>query len=662
MAGPWEQYQQAQAPAPQAGPWMQYQQPPQAQEPAQAAPEQPGMLDQIGRQLGLTARYGMEGAGNLANLVTEPIRQNVTDPLARMMSGGPNLSDLITGNQAPQGESTGDAMSRLADSLGLPKPEGSLEQGVGNASRALVGTGLSAGAGLAARAPQLAAQPLMQAISTLTGSGAQTTAQEAGAGPGGQLIASLAGGLTPGALSAGTPAAVRTAIRGTDPSKLNQNIAAFESAGTTGTVGQMSENRVMRALESLIARVPGGAGVMQKKAATQADETGAGLQALADKLAQKTSPTTAGRTIEQGITGDGGFVSRFKEQASKLYDQVDQHMPAQTPVAVPATKNFLAQASTPTKGAEATSALLSNPKLAGIGQALNEDLSKAANGTLPYEAVKALRTRVGTMIADAGITSDVPRGELKRLYGALSEDIRNTAAQNPKALAATNRAENYYRAGMDRIERVESVVNKAGGPEKIFAAATSGTREGATTLRSVMQSLKPEEAKILTSTVVRRLGRANPGAQNDTGDAFSTETFLTNWNGLSKEAKSTLFDRMGPDYRASMDNVARMASNLRSGSKVFRNPSGTSDATIQAATVGSAVTSLLMGSPAGAAGVAAAVGGANIGAKLLTNPTFVRWLGRNTNRPIGSLNAQIGVLANMGKDDPDITEFVEQLR
>ena len=628
----------------------------------QAQAEQPGMLDQIGRQLGLTARYGMEGAGNLANLVTEPIRQNVTDPLARMMSGGPSLSDLITGNQAPQGESTGDAMSRLADSLGLPKPQGSLEEGVGNASKALVGTGLSAGAGLAAGAPQLAAQPLMQGISTITGAGAQSAAQEAGAGPGGQLLASLAGGIAPGAISAGVPAAVRGAIRGSDPSKLNQNIAAFKDAGTTGSVGQASENRVMRALESLISRVPGGAGVMQKKAASQADETGKGLQALADQLAPKTNPTTAGRAIEQGITGDGGFVSRFKEKASQLYDQVDQHMPAQTPVAVPATKNFLAQASTPTKGAEATSALLSNPKLAGIGQALNEDLAKAANGTLPYEAVKALRTRVGAMIADAGITSDVPRGELKRLYGALSEDIRNTAAQNPKAFAATNRADNFYRAGMDRIDRVESVVNKAGGPEKIFQAATSGTREGASTLRAVMQSLKPEEAKILTSTVVRRLGRANPGAQNDTGDAFSTETFLTNWNGLSKEAKSTLFDRMGPDYRASMDNVARMASNLRSGSKVFRNPSGTSDATIQAATVGSAVTSLLMGHPGGAASVGLVVGGANVGAKLLTNPTFVRWLGRNTNRPIGSLNAQIGVLANMGKDDPDIAEFVNQVK
>lgn len=633
MAGPWEQYQQAQ---PQAGPRMQYQQAaPQAPD---APQEQPGMLSQIGRQLGLTARYGVEGAGNLLGMVSDPLGQ------------------FLPGYQP-----TGQAASGLADSLGLPQPQGDLEQGVGNASRALVGTGLSAGAGLAAGAPQLAAQPLMQAISTMTGSGAQSAAEEGGAGQGGQLAAALAGGLTPGALVAGAPAAVRGIARGTDPTRLNQNIAAFEAAGTTPTVGQASENRAMRALESLMARVPGGAGVMQKKAATQADEVGTRLQKLADDLAQKTNPTTAGRAIEQGITGEGGFVSRFKEQASKLYDELDKHMPADTPVKLSATQAFLAKSAAPTKGAEATSALLANPKLGQIGEALGQDLA-GSGGALPYEAAKSLRTRVGEMIANAGIVSDVPRAELKQLYGALSQDIRAQAAKDPKAFAAANRAENYYRAGLDRLEKVESVVQKNGGAEKIFAAATAGTREGATTLRAVMQSLKPEEAKILTSAVVRRLGRANPGAQNDTGDAFSTQTFLTNWNGLSKEAKSTLFDRMGPDYRSSMDNIARMASNLRSGSKVFSNPSGTSDATIQAATVGSAVTSLLMGSPGGAAAVAGVVGSANLGSRLMTNPTFVRWLGRNTNRPIGSLNAQVGVLANMGKDDPDIAEFVGQFR
>ena len=605
----------------------------QIDQPQAAQAEQPGMLSQIGRQLGLTARYGMEGAGNLAGMVSDPFSQ---------FMGATPLGQLAT-----QG----------ADAMGLPSPQGGLEQGVANASRALVGTGLSAGAGLAAGAPQLAAQPLMQALSTMSGSGAQ----QAGAGPGGQLVAALAGGLAPGAASFAIPGAVRGAVRGTDPTRFNQNVAAFEGAGTTASVGQASESRVMRALESLMARIPGGAGVMQKKAASQSDEIGYGLQDMANSLAPKSNPTTAGRAIEEGITGQGGFVSRFKEQASKLYDELDQHMPGETPVKLNATQAFLAKSTTPTKGAEATSAMLANPKLGQIGQALGEDIA-GSGGALPYQAAKALRTRVGEMIANAGIVSDVPRAELKQLYGALSQDIRAQASTNPKALAAANRAENYYRAGLDRIEKVESVVNRAGGAEKVFQAATSGTREGATTLRAVMQSLKPEESKILTSTVVRRLGRANPGAQNDVGDAFSTETFLTNWNGLSKEAKSTLFDRMGPGFREDMDNIARVASNLRSGSKVYANPSKTSDATIQAATVGSAVTSLLMGSPGGAAAVGGAVASANLGSRLMTNPTFVRWLGRNTNRPVGALNGQIGVLANMGKDDPDVAEFVSQFR
>jgi len=399
---------------------------------------------------------------------------------------------------------------------------------------------------------------------------------------------------------------------------------------------------------------------MAKNAERQQSQMGAKMAQYADELGQKTDPTRTGAAIERGIVGENGFVQRFKAKASELYDALDQHMPPETPVPLKATQSLLAKEVTPTKGAEATSSRWMSQFLKDTAADLKIDM--APDGSIPFSAAKELRSRVGAKLADSGLVSDIPKAELKRLYGSLSQDIRAQAAKDPKAFAAANRAENYYRSGLDRLEKVESVVKKNGGAEKIFAAATAGTREGATTLRSVMQSLKPEEAKILTSAVVRRLGRANPGAQNDTGDAFSTQTFLTNWNGLSKEAKSTLFDRMGPDYRSSMDNIARMASNLRSGSKVFSNPSGTSDATIQAATVGSAVTSLLMGSPGGAAAVAGAVGSANLGARLMTNPTFVRWLGRNTNRPIGSLNAQVGVLANMGKDDPDIAELVGQFR
>lgn len=613
--------------------------------PEVAQPEEAprGTLGEIGRQLGLTGRYALEGAGNVAGMLADPLGQ------------------FLPGYQP-----TGQAAASLADKIGLPKPEGGLEENVAAASKALAGTGLTAGLGSVANVSQLTAQPLMQAISSMAGGAASDAARQSGGGELAQTLAGLGAGGAIGA-AGGMPAATKALMRGAEggagQARMLDNIAAFAGAGTTPSVGQATQSRVGQALESLLSKTPGAAGVMSRKATSQADEIGGNLNKLADDLAPKTNPTTAGRAIEQGIAGEGGFVSRFKAKASQLYDELDQHMPGDTQVPVRATVQFLSKAASPTKGAEATSALLANPKLGAIGSALAEDLAQAQNGALPYEAVKQLRTRVGEMIADSGLTSDVPRAQLKQLYGALSQDIRNQASKDPKAFAAANRAENYYRAGMDRLDKVENVVSRAGGPEKIFQAATSGTREGATTIRSVMQSLQPDEAKMVTSAVVRRLGRAKPGAQNDVGDAFSTETFLTNWNGMSPEAKGALFNRMGPGFRESMDQVAKVASNLRQGSKVFQNPSGTGQAGAQMATVGSALTSLLLGHPGGAAAVGTGVGAANLSAKLMTSPTFVKWLASNSNRPIGALSGQISALANAAQkdDDPDALEFAQML-
>ena len=42
-------------------------------------------LNQIPRQLGLAARYAIEGPAQAAEIITEPIRQNITDPLARLL-------------------------------------------------------------------------------------------------------------------------------------------------------------------------------------------------------------------------------------------------------------------------------------------------------------------------------------------------------------------------------------------------------------------------------------------------------------------------------------------------------------------------------------------------------------------------------------------------
>jgi len=624
----------------------------------QPAQQDPGMLEQIGRQLGLTGRYAVEGVGNLLGTVSDPIGQTADALIPREKT----LSGIITGqNDAPRYEQTGHAASRLADWLGLPKPEGALEDTVGAASRALVGTGITAGAGAAASIPALADQAGLQAASAMLGGGATEAAKQGGLGEGAQMAAGIGASLLPGAGAAGQGAA-RWLARGGEEGRQNvlNNLDAFAAAGTTPSIGQASEAPMARRLETLLSRAPGGSGPMLAKAQGQADDIGGKLQELANGLAPKTDPTIAGRAIERGITGSGGFVDRFKSKARDLYDKVDQFMPAETPVPMKATQTFLAKMASPTKGAEATSSLLSNPKLAAIGEALTTDVQ---NGALPYQAVKQLRTRVGEMIANAGLVSDVPRGELKQLYGALSQDIRAQTMQDPKAFAAANRAENFYRAGMDRLDKVESVVQRAGGPEKIFQAAMSGSREGASTLHGVMQSLGGDEAKMVTSAVIRRLGRANPSAQNDVGDAFSTETFLSNWNGMSPQAKQVLFNRMGTGFRGDMDRIAKVASNLREGSQVYKNPSGTAAALSNQTTGAGAVLSVLLGHPGVAATIGATTGGANLMSRLMTNPTAVKWIAQQTQKPIGMLPAQIAVLAQAGKvnDDPDLSEFAQAL-
>ena len=91
-------------------------------------------LNSIPRQLGLTARYALEGPAQAAQIVTEPIRNFITDPISRLF-GGKN------------GKPLGEVASGAADWLGLPTPQGANERVVGDAARLVAGAGATMGAG-----------------------------------------------------------------------------------------------------------------------------------------------------------------------------------------------------------------------------------------------------------------------------------------------------------------------------------------------------------------------------------------------------------------------------------------------------------------------------------------------------------------------------------
>jgi len=622
---------------------------------------------------GLGLRNVVEGAADLAGIVTDPL-----------ISGW----NALTGDtQVPTRQAWGNALT----AIGVPQPETEGERVAGDIGRALTGTALTMGAGTllqggrtAAAAPSglsrlgdlLTAQPVQQVIAAGGGAAAAGAARESGVGAGGQALAGLAGALTPAGLGALGAASLRGLVRGpgfkpSNPSKLSglqkmqQTVGDFAAVGATPSVGQASGNRAIQGLENLLAGAPTSTGVLSRFAERQADDIGGGLQRLSNLLAPNASAERAGRAIERGAET---FANNTKAMKRALYWQADQFIPGSTQMPLARTQRTLQELTTPVTGAEATTGALIKPRIQQMAENLTADIAAAqatGGAGIPYEAVKKIRSEIGEQLSDFTLSADRPTAELKRLYASLSQDLEEAArAAGPQAERAARRANNYTRAAADRIEQVQRVIDKNGGPEHVFNAAMSGTRDGGTTLRAVMQSLPREGQQALTGAVIKRMGLATPGAQDAAGDVFSSSTFMTNWSKLSAEAKRSLFDRYGKDFSANMDRIARVASNIKEGSKVYANPSGTANRAAALTYGGALVGSMFDPSLVSSGGLVLGGAAANAAARWFTNPTVVRWLARSTQLPRGALlQATRQALAEAERTgDADLADAAQQLQ
>ncbi len=782
----------------------------------------PGVLGDIndfgndlGRAAVMTGRSVVQGALGIPALLHDAL---VMTPYNAIAKAAGSDSRINPGSQQ---------LDSYMNAVGIPNPQpaNATERYASAIDRGLGGVIGGAGIGnIASTSPNLVTQGVgntltnnigAQAASAATGATSAQLAHDAGAGPVGQTVAGLVGGLVP-SVPAMTKIATQVAMRGGEAGRqqVANNISDFANAGTTPTVGQATQNARTQGMESLLAKTPGAVNVMKGAAQRQADQVSGGLDNLANGLSPGADSGAAGNAIIQGVGGPGGFVERFKQASSNLYNNLDKYIPQNTPIDISKTKQALADINAGITNAPQTSALMQNPKLVQLERAINsdansqdqmmnlyhgggddltninggsgpgnifggifasnnkqsalshgsslynvqvpsskvltqdildsgipendlyklirksvidddsnsvdpEDLMRVfreenpseasweaqrirgdvaknlgyqavqmndehgisylvlpgvpvkkvspqqyddssnnyTNGNLPYAAVKHIRSMIGDQLSDFQLTSDVPRSKLNALYGALSDDMKQ-AAQNsgPQAQAAWNKANEFYKSGQDRIDTLQRVVNQNGGPEAVFNSAMAGTKDGATTLNSVMNSLSPADQKMVSAAVINRLGKATPGQQNAAGDEFSMGSFLTNWNKLSPQAKSTLFDRYGPSFSKDMDSIANVASNVRSGSRYLANPSGTAASAAQIGTVGAFITSALTGHPLGAGAIAAGTGVANLGARLMTNPTFVKFLAKKVDVPIQGLVPTISALQTTAREkkDPDI--------
>lgn len=621
--------------------------------------DEPQPQNEIVRQLGLTARAGIKGALSLPGVVS--------DAATGVVNTG--LDAALGKDKGFRFRTVNSAVDNILTGAGVAEPRNATERVVQDITGAMAGAGStvaagrvlqSAGAPISQKAGEmLAAGPGLQTTGGALSAGASGVTRENDGGAVAQTVAGLAGAAAPGLLSAGVAEGTRRVLRGGEAGRqrVSDNIRLFnDAAGTTPSVGQAAEGRVPRALESVLAKTPGGAGVMSRSAQQKSDAIAASVTKLADELAPGGSAIKAGEAITSGVQG---FKDGFKAVQGRLYQTLDKHIKPDTPLDVANTRAALAKLNEGIPGAPNISEFFKNSKIKGIDAALVADLEQSlavkaaprntlwnspgpniADGRLPYEAVKKLRTLVGNEIADNSLLADVPRSKWTALYGALSDDLGVAAKKaGPQAEESFQWANQFTRTQLERLEQLSGIVGKD-APEKVFSAAMSGTAEGNTVLKRVVDAIPKENRKELASAVLRRMGRATNGNQNELGDAFSTETFLTNLNKLSPDSRATLFGRLGvPNTENKLLEFAKVASNVREGSKVFANPSGT-QAAVSAQTAGlAALTGVLTGNlPVAAAAVGTPIA-ANYLAKKMTNPDAVRWLGRRTEVPVGAITA-----------------------
>lgn len=294
-----------------------------------------------------------------------------------------------------------------------------------------------------------------------------------------------------------------------------------------------------------------------------------------------------------------------------------------------------------------------------------------------FDSLRQLRTLIGRGIKSTRDPGQV--GQLKQLYGALSDDLEEgVKAQGPEAHQSYTLFNSVAKQNAGTQKTLTRAVNKLGGPEAVFKTAIAGSKDGATKISPIMESLDDEGKNVFRSTVLHRLGRVGGAADAP----FDANTFLKNWQSMSPEAKNVMFNSKAGwgapgNLRSSLDSLTKTLGLLK-GQGYIKTGLGKELAGSGHGVMGGVIA--LLGERAAEAGVhvahgnplaagfiagttAAALVANPIMSRVLTNPRTVTWLAQATKAPKGMVPVLLSQLNRMGEKDPDakdLSDLIEQ--
>lgn len=581
-------------------------------------------------------------------------------PFQLMAGAGRAMGNYFIGPEAGAAiadNTPGAGPNKLADLLNLPTANNSFERAaapvVEDAARAVP---FALGGG---------ALGMASAIASSVGAGmSQRFAEEHGVGIGGQAAAGLAVGLAIPAIMHGSAASIQRVMAGAAQQRQTAQQLQTILQQATGTdavsFGQVAQGGIGRPLEKELRQSAGGSGAFRKTIAAQSEAMGNRVKDATKQLGGAASPERAGRAIQRGITE--GFLPSFRSNSQQLYSQAEKLVPDAT-LSTPAATKALFDAQGGPYDATKYFTGLGHPYFQQWGDDLQNALVAHAAKGIPFGLLRDFRSRLGDIMSGRQAIEGLNQADLKLLYGALSDDMRTAVAATggPAATTAWDRASKYWAAGMNRVENVLQPLLDKGVPEKAFTAMMSGTKDGATVLRSTMRSLNPAERQVVTATALSRLGKAAANAQDAAGEVFDPVRFVNQWATLAPEARAALFTGTNPQIVRDLNTLAKGAAVLKKSGQELGNPaqvasSGLWNAILTGIATGTAGTvfgGLETGAKLGGAliaGKAAMLGGSHqLAQRVFTNPKMIRWLTGTTALPLGAMYAQLTQLAKMSE-------------
>lgn len=376
-----------------------------------------------------------------------------------------------------------------------------------------------------------------------------------------------------------------------------------------------SDSSITKFMGQVANRMPGG-GPMREGIDTAVRQTGDAVAVAAEKAGGAADAMSAGQGFQAGVKDY--FKPTIKKTVSEAYDKIDELVdPA-------ATRPLTATA----RVVDDIVARRAASGEADPGKAVKTVLGGIERPEgLTYAGVKDLRTRLGEMLDDGVFPEGMSQGELRRIYGSLSDDLRDTVAATggERAVAAWKRAN----AINTFVEEWKGNLGKLLGTDKSGEAVTAAILRTASNKTGDLKALVMARAAVpkqawqdIAATAVSKLGKDRKGE-------FSPALFLNDFAGLSDRGKAILFKDVGSgDVLPHLNDITAVSKKFVEAGKLA-NTSGTAGHGAAMTMMGGTAAGFLTGSLVEPVTAISVVIGNNLMARALSKPAsaaaVARW-------------------------------------